>query len=589
MKKYGIIIVSLLLITASIIGLSVLAVDSPSVKVGEVSGKPGSTVQVTIDVSGNPGFSLLELELSWDKDKLDFESSSIGSLLSNNFSGLANENPDADGTFKYSGYNVDSGNISGDGTLLTLTFTIPEDSDGSAIPISVSGVKVYDDQEKLISVGTSNGNVSVSSPAQPSSPAKVPPIPTVPGGGVVIPGNPGTGNPVASSAPGGGSTTTPSAPPSSGETEVEPSSYPVEPDTTDYAQVVGEAKDALSVGDLKQNNTDLSNVVGDLNLPKEKNGVAIVWESDKPAVISSDGKVTRGEEDETVKLTATLSKGTASATKSFEITVKSKSTYPTDLDIVNDAKNSLTWDTIKGTNMSSSAVVSNLKLPKSRSDGVEVAWASSDETVVSTDGTVTRPASGNKTVTLTATISKGGEKSTKVFEITVLKADLTAQEKVNTTKEQLTWSRISSNNASQTRVSSDLSLPASGIDDTIIVWSSDYPEVISALGKVTQPTDADKVVTLTATITSGGVTTTKEFKITVLKAGTETTTTTSRSDGGNWDTETMSVSVKGGVTGYVPKTGIESDGWMYLLFILSGVFGVVLLMPAVVRKLKKIK
>ncbi|MDR0831695.1 MAG: hypothetical protein LBM99_02220 [Bacillales bacterium] len=51
------------------------------------------------------------------------------------------------------------------------------------------------------------------------------------------------------------------------------------------------------------------------------NGTAISWASDKPASISTAGVVVRTEEDVTVTLTATITKGTASTSKTFEVVV----------------------------------------------------------------------------------------------------------------------------------------------------------------------------------------------------------------------------------------------------------------------------
>src|SRR5690606_19824087 len=61
----------------------------------------------------------------------------------------------------------------------------------------------------------------------------------------------------------------------------------------------------------------------DLVLPTElTKGSTVVWASSNEAVIALDGKVTRGENDVVVTLTATLTNGAETDTKEFEITVK---------------------------------------------------------------------------------------------------------------------------------------------------------------------------------------------------------------------------------------------------------------------------
>lgn len=70
---------------------------------------------------------------------------------------------------------------------------------------------------------------------------------------------------------------------------------------------------------------------------------------------------------------------------------------------------------------SASNVTQNLTLPTSL-NGTTISWASDNTSVVANDGTVTRPASGqpSATVTLTATIQKGSTTDTKTFTVTVI-------------------------------------------------------------------------------------------------------------------------------------------------------------------------
>lgn len=65
-----------------------------------------------------------------------------------------------------------------------------------------------------------------------------------------------------------------------------------------------------------------------------------------------------------------------------------------------------------------------------------------------------------------------------------------------------------------------LTLPGTGDNSTSIIWASSDTNVITNNGTVTRPTSAenDAVVTLTATITSGDKSDTKEFTVTVKRA-----------------------------------------------------------------------
>ena len=63
------------------------------------------------------------------------------------------------------------------------------------------------------------------------------------------------------------------------------------------------------------------NITEDIDLVTEKDGAAITWTSNNPAVVAPDGKVTRGERDQWVNLTATVVLGEGTATKSFRVRV----------------------------------------------------------------------------------------------------------------------------------------------------------------------------------------------------------------------------------------------------------------------------
>ena len=91
------------------------------------------------------------------------------------------------------------------------------------------------------------------------------------------------------------------------------------------AELVALAKDLLTENDLLYEGQDKDALVSDLKLPPSRLGDVIVnWESSRPDLITAEGVVMRGEETAAVTLTATLSKGNASDTKSFTFTVEAR-------------------------------------------------------------------------------------------------------------------------------------------------------------------------------------------------------------------------------------------------------------------------
>ena len=124
----------------------------------------------------------------------------------------------------------------------------------------------------------------------------------------------------------------------------------------------------------------------------------------------------------------------------------------------------------------------------------KVTWTSSNDKVVKvTNGkaTVTKPDAKTK-VTLTATVKKGSETTTKTFTVSVdaFAVSLPVLIKENT----------------------NLVLPATTAQGTAITWTSSNTDVITKDGKVTVPATGSEIVTLTAKY--GSVTKTFDIKVT---------------------------------------------------------------------------
>ena len=88
---------------------------------------------------------------------------------------------------------------------------------------------------------------------------------------------------------------------------------------------------------------------------------------------------------------------------------------------VDEAKDGITWDEIKGANAAQDNVTANLAtLPTSHANGATISWSSNNTAVIANNGSVTRPTGNNATVTLTATITKGAASDQVVFTLTVI-------------------------------------------------------------------------------------------------------------------------------------------------------------------------
>lgn len=176
---------------------------------------------------------------------------------------------------------------------------------------------------------------------------------------------------------------------------------------TDANRVAAD-KAALDLGDI-------SAVADDLALPATGAfGSTITWSSSDTAVVANNGAVTQpgaGSDPTDVTLTATLTRGTASDTRSFTATV-----VPDDSDLAKAEAAAAAIalvhpDDVRG----------NLTLPTTGAGSATITWASDDPAVVDDAGIVHRPVhgAGNDTVVLTATVTVGASSATRDITLTV--------------------------------------------------------------------------------------------------------------------------------------------------------------------------
>ncbi len=167
-----------------------------------------------------------------------------------------------------------------------------------------------------------------------------------------------------------------------------------------------------------------SNVTTNITLPTSgSNGSVITWETSNSEIISTSGSVSRpavGSGNKSVTLTATLTLNAETDTKSFTLTVIEEVSSSTDAELLEQDKNNLVI--IYSGGDSDSSVTNDITLPNVGSNGSEIIWSSSNDSVIATDGSVNRPAygDGNATVTLIATLSLNAETDTKSFTLTVI-------------------------------------------------------------------------------------------------------------------------------------------------------------------------
>jgi hypothetical protein len=275
------------------------------------------------------------------------------------------------------------------------------------------------------------------------------------------------------------------------------------------AEAVAAAKAALQIG--YSGSDSASSVSGDLTLPTSGSSTCTIsWSLGNPSLIADDGTLVQRPSigNAQVTLTATISLNAASDSASFVVTVVGQMS---DEDAVATAKAALNIE--YGSGDFAAHVTKNITLPQAGLNACTVSWNSDTPGTITTVGAVTQPLSGNPVVvTMTATITSHSYSDSKVFVLTVA-PPITDADVVAADKAALTIGFSAGDTASS--VTGNLSLPTSETGGSTISWVSSNTAVISNSGGVTVPSDNDASVTMTATITYGSASDTRDFPLTV--------------------------------------------------------------------------
>ncbi|MCF7944248.1 MAG: InlB B-repeat-containing protein [Spirochaetia bacterium] len=280
-------------------------------------------------------------------------------------------------------------------------------------------------------------------------------------------------------------------------------------------QIVETDKEALEIGFT--NGDDADHVTQDITLlTSGNNETTISWESENEDIISTSGKVNRPvylEGNAEVILTATIGKNLESDAKTFTLIVIALAQNDTEAVAVDIAQLAIGYN---GSDDESS-ITGNLTLPNRGSNGTSITWTTTNASIVAIDGTVNRPThlDGDTEVILTAIISQGTASESRSFNLTVKALSQSDGEAVAVNTENLQIGYAQGDTANQ--VTQDITLSTNGSSETVISWYSNTPSTISSTGHVIRPTHptGNIQVVLTATITKGSESDTKEFAVTV--------------------------------------------------------------------------
>ena len=236
----------------------------------------------------------------------------------------------------------------------------------------------------------------------------------------------------------------------------------------------------------------LEAVSSDLQLPSTLGyGTHITWSSSDNAIlrIVPDGADYKGVVSNAyfmdgvhyVFLTATIYLGDSFAQKQFYIHTKEQTfshTYTATLSGVADQ-----FDKLFLQNNNVLAIRDDLVLPEI--EGATIIYTTTDPTVISKEGKVTRSVDSDEVVSFRVTFNNGFENTHKIYSLIVKAA---GDEDIATLiEEDLKWA-VETLKASNSlgSVTTNLSLPTSGPNGTRIEWSSSNTSALANDGKVTR-------------------------------------------------------------------------------------------------------
>lgn len=254
-----------------------------------------------------------------------------------------------------------------------------------------------------------------------------------------------------------------------------------------------------------------SSVTRNINLPTTLGELTVEWRSDLVSVISNTGVVTRQFSDVEVKLTATVTSDGLTASRVFTLTVIGVDVNAA-LNSVVLVGNNITFNT--ATNRYT--IVGDITLPQA-ANGLTITWESSAPNRLSNTGVVVRPAFGQSDATFVLTASINNVE--KEFSITVPSIkERPVSLILDDAKAVLLIANVGDG------VSQNIVLPTtvtvvSGTETytVSVTWAASDAALISNLGVVNRP-EENTNVTLTATLSYSGQTTTKTFDLVVLAA-----------------------------------------------------------------------
>lgn len=233
----------------------------------------------------------------------------------------------------------------------------------------------------------------------------------------------------------------------------------------------------------------------DINLPTSYSDVEATWKSNKPEILSTEGKVNRGVEDEEVKLTLTLTYQNVSIQKEFTLIVAKDNEKASNWALITQTYEELTFP---------ETTMVDLDFKTLYNESVNAVWTSENQSVLGNDGTVMLGVE-DVNVKFKVVLSIGDLQKEKTFSITILKNDEKALELY------LIQQAIDSY-FFPTVIVQNLELPTEIENQIQIDWTSENPNLLSNRGEIF-PKESQTQVVLKAKFSLGTTEVKTQFQL----------------------------------------------------------------------------
>ena len=160
-----------LILAVSLLPMNAAAEGTPTIRVASAQDKAGDTVTLGVTVENNPGINALTFRFRYDTDRLK-----LTAVTPNTESFPGNWQT---GSLKGANWSSNAGNITANGTILTMSFEVLETAEEGDADVEILLASIFNEDMDDVAFVSVPGVITVG-PAEPSEPAGDPTV-RVPG------------------------------------------------------------------------------------------------------------------------------------------------------------------------------------------------------------------------------------------------------------------------------------------------------------------------------------------------------------------------------------------------------------------------